>query len=167
MKKHGILISMSGKGNCFDNSMVETFFKTLKAELVWHTVFQTRAEAPVLHRPLHRKFLQPRWPSFGARFRQPGSVRERHGIIAKTLSTKGRQVQKNQVTEFLGGDRAAKPKDALIPECALRETGGALQLVFGCFAGRPYRRPDKAHRYRWAGEVPSNNLIRLRCRAPD
>ena len=36
---------MSGKGNCYDNSMVETFFKTLKAELVWRTVFQTRAEA--------------------------------------------------------------------------------------------------------------------------
>jgi putative transposase len=45
LKKHGILISMSGKGNCFDNSMVETFFKTLKAELVWRTVFQTRADA--------------------------------------------------------------------------------------------------------------------------
>jgi putative transposase len=45
LKKHGVLISMSGKGNCFDNSMVETFFKTLKAELVWRTVFQTRAEA--------------------------------------------------------------------------------------------------------------------------
>ena len=45
LKKHGVLISMSGKGNCFDNSMVETFFKTLKAELVWRTVFQSRAEA--------------------------------------------------------------------------------------------------------------------------
>jgi putative transposase len=45
LKKHGVLISMSGKGNCFDNSMVETFFKTLKAELVWRTVFQTRADA--------------------------------------------------------------------------------------------------------------------------
>jgi transposase InsO family protein len=42
---HGILISMSGKGNCYDNSMVEAFFKTLKSELVWRTVFQTRAEA--------------------------------------------------------------------------------------------------------------------------
>ena len=45
LKRHGILISMSGKGNCFDNAMVETFFKTLKSELVWRTVFQTRAEA--------------------------------------------------------------------------------------------------------------------------
>jgi hypothetical protein len=29
----------------FDNAVVETFFKTLKSELVWRTVFQTRAEA--------------------------------------------------------------------------------------------------------------------------
>ena len=45
LKKHGILISMSGKGNCYDNAMVETFFKTIKSELVWRTVFYTRAEA--------------------------------------------------------------------------------------------------------------------------
>ena len=44
MRKHGIQISMSGKGNCYDNAMVETFFKTLKSELVWRTAFQTRAE---------------------------------------------------------------------------------------------------------------------------
>jgi transposase InsO family protein len=45
LRKHGILISMSGKGNCYDNAMVETFFKTLKSELVWRTVFCTRREA--------------------------------------------------------------------------------------------------------------------------
>ena len=45
LRKHGVRISMSGKGNCYDNSMVETFFKTLKSELVWRTAFQTRAEA--------------------------------------------------------------------------------------------------------------------------
>ena len=45
LRRHGILISMSGRGNCFDNAMVETFFKTLKSELVWRTVFQTRSQA--------------------------------------------------------------------------------------------------------------------------
>ena len=45
LRKNGISISMSGKGNCFDNAMVETFFKTLKAELVWRTIFQSRTEA--------------------------------------------------------------------------------------------------------------------------
>ena len=43
--KHGILISMSGTGNCYDNAMVETFFKTLKSELVWRTIFYTRRAA--------------------------------------------------------------------------------------------------------------------------
>ncbi|BDA82973.1 transposase (plasmid) [Aureimonas sp. SA4125] len=45
LRRYDVLISMSGKGNCYDNAMVETFFKTLKSELVWRTVFQTRTEA--------------------------------------------------------------------------------------------------------------------------
>ncbi|PVE24164.1 IS3 family transposase [Microvirga sp. KLBC 81] len=45
LRKHGIRTSMPGKGNCFGNAVVETFFKSLKSELVWRTVFQTRAEA--------------------------------------------------------------------------------------------------------------------------
>ena len=45
LRRHGIRISMSGKGNCYDNAMVETLFKTLKSALVWRTTFFTRAEA--------------------------------------------------------------------------------------------------------------------------
>ena len=36
---------MSGKGNWYYNAMVESFFKTLKSEVVWRTVFYTRAQA--------------------------------------------------------------------------------------------------------------------------
>ncbi len=36
---------MSGKGNCYDNSMVEAVFKTIKAELIWRTVWRTRDQA--------------------------------------------------------------------------------------------------------------------------
>ncbi|MDF2496103.1 MAG: transposase [Sphingomonas sp.] len=36
---------MSEKGNCYDNAMVETFFKTIKSEMVWGTVFYTRDQA--------------------------------------------------------------------------------------------------------------------------
>jgi len=42
LKAHSMLPSMSGKGNCYDNSMVETVFKTIKSELIWRTVFYTR-----------------------------------------------------------------------------------------------------------------------------
>jgi len=45
LRQNGIVISMSAKGNCYDNAMVETFFKTLKSELVWKTTFRTRDQA--------------------------------------------------------------------------------------------------------------------------
>jgi putative transposase len=45
LRKHGMLISMSGKGNCYDNAMVETFFKTIKSELIWPVAWQTRRQA--------------------------------------------------------------------------------------------------------------------------
>ena len=40
----GFQVSMSGKGNCYDNAAVETFFKTLKAELIWRHTWTTRAQ---------------------------------------------------------------------------------------------------------------------------
>lgn len=45
LRDNGIAISMSGKGNAYDNAMVESFFKTLKTELVWPTPFNTRQQA--------------------------------------------------------------------------------------------------------------------------
>ena len=36
---------MSGKGNCYDNASVETFFKSLKAELIWRQSWPTRRQA--------------------------------------------------------------------------------------------------------------------------
>ncbi len=44
LSKHGFKVSMSGKGNCYDNSMVETFFKSLKAELIWRNRWETRRQ---------------------------------------------------------------------------------------------------------------------------
>ncbi|MCC6965260.1 MAG: IS3 family transposase [Nitrospira sp.] len=42
---HGITASMSRKGNCWDNACVESFFGTLKRELVYHRRYATREEA--------------------------------------------------------------------------------------------------------------------------
>lgn len=41
----GILPSMSRKGDCWDNAPMESFFHTLKTELVHHQDYTTRAEA--------------------------------------------------------------------------------------------------------------------------
>lgn len=40
-----IVRSMSRKGNCWDNAVAESFFKTLKVELVYHHHYQTRKDA--------------------------------------------------------------------------------------------------------------------------
>jgi putative transposase len=42
---HGIECSMSGKGQCWDNAPMESFFGTLKKELVHDESYHTRAEA--------------------------------------------------------------------------------------------------------------------------
>jgi putative transposase len=41
----GIMVSMSRKGNCWDNAAMESFFGTLKSECVDLTFFQTRTSA--------------------------------------------------------------------------------------------------------------------------
>ena len=42
---HGMRASMSRKGNCYDNAPAESFWGTLKTELVHHRRYRTRAEA--------------------------------------------------------------------------------------------------------------------------
>jgi len=42
---HGLTPSMSRRGNCWDNACVESFFGTLKRELVYHRQYRTRDEA--------------------------------------------------------------------------------------------------------------------------
>ncbi|UCM94702.1 MAG: IS3 family transposase [Candidatus Megaira endosymbiont of Mesostigma viride] len=44
-KQHGITQSMSRKGNCWDNAVAESFFGTIKMELIYQHKFRTREEA--------------------------------------------------------------------------------------------------------------------------
>ncbi len=45
LEQHGIVQSMSRKGNCWDNAVAESFFHTLKTELVYHETYETKAQA--------------------------------------------------------------------------------------------------------------------------
>jgi transposase InsO family protein len=64
LRQHGFQVSMSGKGNCYEfklvrasglndpgdhskaqNAAVESFFKTIKAELIWRRTWETRRQA--------------------------------------------------------------------------------------------------------------------------
>jgi len=60
LRKHGFKASMSGKGNCYDNAAMETFFKTIKAELIWRHSWQTRRDAEVAIFEYINGFYNPR-----------------------------------------------------------------------------------------------------------
>ena len=50
LKEHGIMVSMSRKGNCWDNAVMERFFGSLKSERTDNKIYQTReiAKADVI-----------------------------------------------------------------------------------------------------------------------
>jgi len=45
LSKHGFRCSMSRKGNCWDNAVMERFFLNLKMERVWRKTYANQAEA--------------------------------------------------------------------------------------------------------------------------
>ncbi len=45
LRQNKITQSMSGKGNCYDNAVAESFFHTLKVELIYTKTYATREDA--------------------------------------------------------------------------------------------------------------------------
>lgn len=45
LAENGLVASMSRKGNCYDNAHIESFWSSLKYEVVYHRSFATRSEA--------------------------------------------------------------------------------------------------------------------------
>ena len=60
LREYGLQSSMSGKGNCYDNAVVETFFKTIKAELIWRRTWETRRQAETAIFQYINGFYNPR-----------------------------------------------------------------------------------------------------------
>ena len=60
LRQYGFKVSMSGKGNCYDNAAVETFFKTIKAELIWRHPWETRRKAEMAIFEYINGFYNPR-----------------------------------------------------------------------------------------------------------
>ena len=71
--QHGMDGSMSRKGDCWDNAPMESFFGTLKTELVHHRVYATRP-GPARSVPIHRGLLQSP-PALGPGLYQPSRDR--------------------------------------------------------------------------------------------
>ncbi len=45
LHRHAMVQSMSRRGNCYDNAVAESFFSTIKNDLVHHETFDTREQA--------------------------------------------------------------------------------------------------------------------------
>jgi len=45
LAQYGMTCSMSRKGNCWDNAVMESFYRSIKTELIHHEDFQTRDES--------------------------------------------------------------------------------------------------------------------------
>ena len=94
-ERRGIVASMSRKGDCWDNAVAESFFATLKAELVDNERYATRAAPTAVHRRLHRQLLQPPAAPLVPRLPQPHRVR-----IARPTSPRLRH---SQTVHGIGG----------------------------------------------------------------
>jgi transposase InsO family protein len=60
LRQHGFKASMSGNGNCYDNAVVEAFFKTIKAGLIWRHPWHTRRAAELAIFEYINGFYNPR-----------------------------------------------------------------------------------------------------------
>ena len=77
LRRHGFKVSMSGKGNCYDNSAVESFFKSLKAELVWRRNWQTRREVEIALFEYINGFYNPRRKHSALGWKSPVAFEQR------------------------------------------------------------------------------------------
>ena len=60
LRQYDFQVSMSRRGNCYDNAAVETFFKTIKAELIWRDTWETRRKAEMAIFEFINGFYNPR-----------------------------------------------------------------------------------------------------------
>ena len=74
----GIARSMGSKGDCYDNAVAESFFATLKKELVHRPLLADPARAHVRGLRVHRGVLQPNAPPLHARLPLTRRLREQN-----------------------------------------------------------------------------------------
>lgn len=71
---------MGRTGTCFDNAITESFFASLKCELIDRRTFRTRSEAERALFSYIEGFLQPAPPSLRQRPAQPRRNDRRHAL---------------------------------------------------------------------------------------
>jgi len=71
LRRAGVRCSMSRRGNCYDNAMVESFFRTLKLEIAARPMWATRQEARDAIVDYIERFYNPRRLHSSLDYRSP------------------------------------------------------------------------------------------------
>jgi len=76
LRAHGVQCSMSRRGNCYDNAMVESFFRTLKLDLAERPLWATRQEARDVIAEYIERFYNPRRLHSSLAYRSPAEFEQ-------------------------------------------------------------------------------------------
>lgn len=80
--QHHFKVSMSGEGNCYDNAVVETFFRTIMAELTWRPPWQTRRAVELAIFAYINWFYNPCRHNSALGWKKPSRIRTESAPIA-------------------------------------------------------------------------------------
>ena len=84
---HGIMASMSRRGDCYDNAVAESFFATLKAELVYREVWETRGDAAQAVFEYIEAFYNRQRIHSTLGYRTPEAFEREKGVVPGTRSS--------------------------------------------------------------------------------
>jgi transposase InsO family protein len=78
----GITVSMSRRGNCWDNAVIESWHRTLKVELVWSQQYRTRNEARTSVFEYIEVFYNQRRRHSSLGYISPAEFERRHALLS-------------------------------------------------------------------------------------
>jgi putative transposase len=82
LRQHGVACSMSRRGNCYDNAMVESFFRTLKVEIADRPAWPTRQAAADAIAHYIERFYNSRRLHSSLDYQSPTEFERRRGAAA-------------------------------------------------------------------------------------
>jgi transposase InsO family protein len=82
LRAYGVRCSMSRRGNCYDNAMVESFFRTLKVELVEGALWPTRRTATDAVADYIERFYNPQRLHSSLNYRSPSAFERARRVAA-------------------------------------------------------------------------------------
>lgn len=80
LAEHGLLASMSRRGNCHDNAVAESFFSNLKNEITHHTIYNTRADAKLAISDYIEVYYNRLRPHQTLGYQTPIEIEARHNV---------------------------------------------------------------------------------------